>query len=107
MKRDTRNVLFVLAGAALFWLVVIVILAFAMRAAMADELCVSWRPNPPADSVLFYHVYGVTGADTTLIATVPAPDTAWVTGQVPAGDLHRYLVRAQNRFGYRGAGGSA
>ena len=66
----------------------------------ADQFRVSWKPNPTADSVLFYHVYSVTGTDTALIATVTAPDTFYVTGQIESGETCVYLVKAQNRFGY-------
>lgn len=90
MKRDTNFA----------WLIIIVVLVFAAQVVMADTFTISWQPNPTSDSVTFYHVYRITDAETLLVATVPATDTVYATEQVDRGDLHRYTLKAQNRFGY-------
>ena len=82
---------------AFIFIALVIVFSFSVR---ADTFLITWKPNAPVDSVLFYHVYGITGVDTALIATVPAPGTSWVTGQVERGDLHRHVLKAQNRFGY-------
>jgi hypothetical protein len=100
VKRDTKQMLTILIMGAVFWITLIVGLVFISRAVLADQLIIHWPPNQVADSVTFYHVYRIIETDTLLIATIPGTDTLYETEQINQGDLRRYILRAQNRYGY-------
>lgn len=100
MENDATRIMACLIAILSVGIIMLVCLIVLSSAVLANSFIVSWKPNPAPDSVLFYHIYNVTETDTVFIATVPAPDTLYVTDQMDRGDPHRYLIKAQNRFGY-------